>query len=158
MSLLHGSIAESTRSSYDRGFGSYLVFVRQHGAAFPPSEHSLLGFATWLFTVVAKSAGTTRAYVTGLRGGCVELGYDVRAFEAPRLSRLYRGMARARRAVSRPRRLPITGALLYLIITKVEPDREADPVRSGGCAVLRRVPMRRALLQLADRETERDDP
>ena len=119
MSLLHGSIAESTRSSYDRGFSSYLVFVRQHGAAFPPTESSLIGFATWLFTAVAKSAATTRAYVTGLRGGCVELGYDVRPFEAPRLSRLYRGMARARRAVSKPRRLPITVALLFLIITKV---------------------------------------
>ena len=113
VSILHDSIAETTRSSYERGFSSYLVFVRLHGAVFPPTEESLMAFATWLFTIVAKSAGCTRAYITGLRGGCVELGYDVKPFEAPRLARMYRGMSRTRRG------LPITVALIHAIISKV---------------------------------------
>ena len=136
MRIFQASVADSTRTSYNLGRDSYLLFCRITGAAFPPNQNSLIGFGVYLFDACGKTPSTVRAYMTGLRNTCLEMNEDIAIFSGPRMARFFKGLARIRPNVRKEKRLPITAGLLALIFSRVWTKPEHLVLRACSAVIL----------------------
>jgi hypothetical protein len=134
--IFQASVADSTRTSYNLGRDSYLLFCRITGAAFPPNQNSLIGFGVYLFDACGKTPSTVRAYMTGLRNTCLEMNEDIAIFSGPRMARFFKGLARIRPNVRKEKRLPITAGLLALIFSRVWTKPEHLVLRACSAVIL----------------------
>ena len=136
MRIFQASVADSTRTSYNLGRDSYLLFCRITSAAFPPNQNSLIGFGVYLFDACGKTPSTVCAYMTGLRNTCLEMNEDIAIFSGPRMARFFKGLARIRPNVRKEKRLPITAGLLALIFSRVWTKPEHLVLRACSAVIL----------------------
>jgi hypothetical protein len=116
--LLEGN-AGTTSTTYKSGMNRLGGFAVGLGIAlsalFPATVHCLLAFSTRLF-IDGLAAATIRSYLTAVRSFSVDAGYSLDAFGNARLKRLLRAIERRRPPGKAKKRLPLTTAVLGLII------------------------------------------
>ena len=109
------SIADSTRRNYRSATQYYYNFCNQHKlVTFPPTEHTLILFATHIASFSSHS--NVKLHLAAIKHTSIIDGQNVPFRDYERLYLLLRGIKRAQgRIHSVPKRLPITPILLRTI-------------------------------------------
>ena len=109
------SIAPNARRNYTSAVASYNTFCASHNlVSFPPTEHTLILFATHISTFSSHS--NVKLHLCAVKHQSIVQGDHIPFRDYDRLYLLLRGIKRSQgRAYSMPKRLPITPSLLRII-------------------------------------------
>ena len=109
------SIAPTTRRNYSAATNAYSVFCSQHNLiTFPPTEHTLILFATHLASYSSHS--NVKVHLSAIKHHSIIQGHHIPFRDFEKLYLLLRGIKRAQGpSHSLPKRLPITPHLLRII-------------------------------------------
>jgi hypothetical protein len=119
-------LSTNTRRTYATARNSYTTFAAFAGIEpFPPTADSLCNWMAYLANRGRTKSTTMKAYLTGLRSYCVDMGmdyHDLDLFHHPRVQRVIRGIKifHGARESDRRERLPITRDLLLRILTQLD--------------------------------------
>lgn len=129
------SLATSTMSGYASSQKRFFDFGTGHGVPdaemLPPSELTLMAFATFLFEREGSSHGAIQKALCGIKACCRFLGLSVTGFASTQLELLLRAMKKKRGPKKRPPRLPITIPVLSAMISRLRKRKNTVVLRAA---------------------------
>jgi integrase len=135
IALIMSSLATSTMSGYAASQRRFFNFGTGHGVPdsemLPPSELTLIAFATFLFEREGASHGAVQRALCGVKSCCKFLGLSVAGFASAQLELLLRAMKKKRGPKKRPSRLPITIPILSAMITLLRKRKSTVVLRAA---------------------------
>jgi hypothetical protein len=117
------ALALTTMANYESAQKSYFRFSVGHGIResemFPPSEGTLIAFATYLFVMEGRTHGAIQRVLYATKSLCKFLGMSMAAFSSSQLELLLRSIKKKRGPKKRPKRMPITIPVLAEMIEAI---------------------------------------
>jgi hypothetical protein len=139
--LIMTALALTTMTNYESAQKSYFGFAVGHGIResemFPPSEGTLIAFATYLFLMEGRTHGAIQRVLYATKSLCKFLGMSMAAFSSSQLELLLRSIKKKRGPKRRPKRMPITVPILAEMIEELASNaRTRDPeTKSAALAI-----------------------